>query len=71
MSGCGCGSQHEAWALRRRLIGEIERLGGFSWPNLTHADPVVTAAARAGLRRAARAVGQRENTEQEGNDDRA
>jgi len=33
--GSGCHDQHVAWALRQRLIAELETRGGFRWADLT------------------------------------
>jgi hypothetical protein len=68
MPGYGCSDQHEAHVLRLQLIAEAERLGAFTWENLTHADEETSEAAWAGLVRAARAVGIRETTETEASD---
>jgi hypothetical protein len=51
-------------ALRARIIADVERLGAFTWSELD----AEAEDAWAGLVRAARAVGLRENTEPEGND---
>jgi hypothetical protein len=53
----GCANNHEVWALRLRIVGEIERLGRFRFDDLDATDNAVSEAAWAGLDRVARRVG--------------